>query len=93
MGSNFLPCDRDHLYLLPLALQDWLPEGDLAWVLLDAVAQMDLAAIERTYRADAQEPDAPGSDGTGAADEARTQLVQEARPDGRARASQGRSWL
>ena len=52
MGYNFLPCDRHQLYLLPPALQDWLPESDLAWFLLDAVAQMDLAAIERTYRAD-----------------------------------------
>ena len=39
-------------YLLPPALQDWLPEGDLAWFILDAVAQMNLAAITRTYRAD-----------------------------------------
>ena len=52
MGYNFLPCDRDQLYLLPPALQDWLPEGDLAWFLLDAVAQMDLSAIEQTYRRD-----------------------------------------
>ena len=52
MGYNFLPCDRDQLYLLPPALQDWLPEGDLAWFLLDAVAQMDLGAIEETYRRD-----------------------------------------
>ncbi len=52
MGYNFLPCDRNQLYLLPHALQDWLPESDLAWFLLDAVAQMDLAAIERTYRAE-----------------------------------------
>lgn len=52
MGYNFLPCDRDQLYLLPPALQDWLPEDDLAWFILDAVVQMDLAKIERTYRAD-----------------------------------------
>ena len=52
MSYNFLPCDRDQLYLMPPALQDWLPEGDLAWFLLDAVAQMDLAAIEQTYRRD-----------------------------------------
>ena len=52
MGYNFLPCDRDQLYLLPPALQDWLPEGDLAWFLLDAVAQLDLAAIEQAYRRD-----------------------------------------
>jgi transposase len=52
MGYNFLPCDRDQLYLMPPALQDWLPESDLAWFLLDAVAQMDLSAIEETYRRD-----------------------------------------
>jgi transposase len=52
MGDNFLPCERDPLHLMPPALQDWLPEGDLAWFILDAVAQMKLAAIERTYRAD-----------------------------------------
>ena len=45
MGYNFLPCDRDQLYLLPPALQDWLPESDLAWFLLDAVAQMDLKKL------------------------------------------------
>ena len=52
MGYHFLPCERDQLYLMPPALQDWLPEGDLAWFILDAVAQMNLTAIERTYRAD-----------------------------------------
>jgi transposase len=52
MGYNFLPCDREQLYLMPPALQDWLPESDLAWFLLDAVAQMDLSAIEETYRRD-----------------------------------------
>ncbi|MBI4001599.1 MAG: transposase, partial [Nitrospira defluvii] len=52
MGHNFLPCEREQLYLMPPALQDWLPEGDLAWFILDAVAQMDLTKIERAYRAD-----------------------------------------
>jgi len=52
MGYHFLPCERDQLYLMPPALQDWLPEGDLAWFILDAVAQMNLVAITRTYRAD-----------------------------------------
>jgi transposase len=37
---------------MPPALQNWLPEGDLAWFILDAVAQMDLTKIERAYRAD-----------------------------------------
>ncbi len=49
MGYNFRPCDRDQLDLMPPALQDWPPESDLAWFLLDAVVQMDLVAIEQTY--------------------------------------------
>ena len=52
MGYHLLPCARDQLSLLPPALQDWLPEGDRAWLILDAVAQMNLAANKRTYRAD-----------------------------------------
>jgi hypothetical protein len=52
MGCHILPCDRDPLLLMPPALQDWLPEGDLAWFILDAVAQMDLTKIEQAYRAD-----------------------------------------
>ena len=52
MGYNFLPYDRDQLYLLPPALQDWLPQSDLAWFLVDAVAEMKLGEIQRTYRAD-----------------------------------------
>jgi hypothetical protein len=30
----------------------WLPEGHLAWFVLDAVAQMDLAAFYGAYRRD-----------------------------------------
>jgi len=56
MGYHFLPCERDQLYLLPPALQDWMPEGDLTWFILDAVAQMNLTAITRTYRADGWGP-------------------------------------
>jgi hypothetical protein len=51
MGYHYLPCDRGQLYLMPPALQDWLPEGDLAWFILDAVAQMKLAAIVRIGQA------------------------------------------
>ena len=39
MGDNVLPCARHQRSLLPPAWQDWVPEGDLAWFILDAVAQ------------------------------------------------------
>jgi hypothetical protein len=42
MAYNFLPCDRNQAYLLPPSLADWLPQGHLAWFVLDAVEQIDL---------------------------------------------------
>ena len=52
MAQNFLDCDREQAFLMPLSLRDWLPEGHLAWFVLDAVEQMDLAALYADYRAD-----------------------------------------
>ena len=52
MAQNFLACDRDQELLLPPSLRDWLPEGHLAWFVIDAVAQLDLSAFYGAYRAD-----------------------------------------
>jgi transposase len=50
--QNFIECDREQVFLLPPDVRDWLPEGHLAWFVLDAVAGMDLAAFYRVYRMD-----------------------------------------
>jgi transposase len=52
MAYNLLPSDRDQSYLMPPSLREWLPEGDLAWSVLDAVEQMDLGEFYARYRAD-----------------------------------------
>ena len=52
MAYNFLPCDRNQAYLLPLSLVDWLPEDHLAWFVLDAVEQIDLKPFYKKYRTD-----------------------------------------
>src|SRR5438270_446331 len=52
MAQNFIGCDRDQSFLLPPDLRDWLPEGHLAWFVLDAVAGMDLSGFYGSYRAD-----------------------------------------
>jgi len=52
MAYNFLPCDRNQAYLLPPSLTDWLPEGHLAWFILDAVEQIDLSQFYKKYRVD-----------------------------------------
>ena len=52
MAQNFIACDREQELLLPPSLREWLPEEHLAWFVLDAVEQMDLAAFYAAYRAD-----------------------------------------
>lgn len=52
MAFNFKEYNRDQVYLLPPSLQDWLPTNDLAWLIIDAVSEMDLSAFYRKYRLD-----------------------------------------
>jgi transposase len=52
VAQNFIACDRDQQYLMPPSLAEWLPEGHLAWFVLDAVSQMDLGAFYARYRDD-----------------------------------------
>ena len=52
MGYNFLAVERDQAFLMPPSLTEWLEEDHLAWFVLDAVEQMDLAVFHAGYRAD-----------------------------------------
>jgi transposase len=52
VAQNFLVCDRDQELLLPPSLREWLPEDHLAWFVLDAVEEIDLAAFYGAYRGD-----------------------------------------
>ena len=52
MGQNFLPCDREQELLLPPSLSEWLPEDQLAWFVLEAVAELDLEPFYSAYRRD-----------------------------------------
>jgi transposase len=52
MAQNFIGCDREQSFLLPPDVRDWLPDGHLAWFVLDAVAGMDLSEFYGAYRAD-----------------------------------------
>jgi transposase len=36
---------RDQMFLLPVSMWEWIPEGHLAWFVLDVVAQMDTRAL------------------------------------------------
>lgn len=52
MPQNFIDCDRDQALLMPPSLREWLPEGHLAWFLLNTVDELDLAPFYAAYRAD-----------------------------------------
>ena len=52
MPQNFLYPQRDQPMLMPAAMREWLPEDDLVFIVLDAVAALDLGEFRRRYRAD-----------------------------------------
>ena len=52
MPANFIACDREQAPLLPPGLREWLPEGRLAWFVIDAVAEFDLSRFYGASRDD-----------------------------------------
>src|SRR5260370_26763899 len=52
MAVNVREADRDQLWLMPPSVADWLPEGHLAWFVLDTVKELDLSGFYASYRAD-----------------------------------------
>ena len=52
MPHNFIESHREQGFLLPGDVREWLPADRLAWVVIDAVAEMDLDAFYGAYRAD-----------------------------------------
>lgn len=51
MSKQYQPWTQEQAFLLPPSLRDWLPEGHLAWFILDVVGQLDLSAIEVAIQA------------------------------------------
>lgn len=49
MKTSYLPYDPQQQMLLPQALQDWLPEGHLAYFISDTVDSLDLSALHVRY--------------------------------------------
>ena len=52
MAANYLPYDPQQMMLLPEAMQEWLPEGHLAYFIDDAVDGLDLSAFHARYEKD-----------------------------------------
>ena len=49
--KNYRPWTPEQDYLIPPRPRDWLPEGHLAYFILDVVAQLDLRRIEAVIQA------------------------------------------
>ena len=48
MAQNFLACDREQELLLPPSLREWLPEGHLAWFVIDAVRAAEARPVPKS---------------------------------------------
>lgn len=49
MAFDYVPVDRDQQFLLPPSMRDWLPEGHLAWFVLDVVARVDTSRLHARH--------------------------------------------
>ena len=49
MTTSYLPYEPQQQMLLPHALQDWLPEGHLAYYVSDTIDSLDLSAFHARY--------------------------------------------
>lgn len=52
MAVNVRCGDLDQLMLMPPSVRDWLPEGHLAFFVIDTVAELDLSEFFSAHRAD-----------------------------------------
>ena len=49
MSTSYIPYQPDQQYLLPCALQEWLPQGHLAYFISDTVDSLNLSAFHARY--------------------------------------------
>ena len=49
MSDHFKAVDRETPYLLPVSVQDWLPEQHLARFVVDVVSKLDLHELKMPY--------------------------------------------
>lgn len=49
MVLSYLPVDRDQQFLLPPDVREWLPEGHLAWFVLDVVGRVDTSVLHARH--------------------------------------------
>jgi len=49
MSKTYRPWNPNQQYLLPPSVQDWLPENDLVYFVLEVASELDISAITQKY--------------------------------------------
>lgn len=49
MSTSYVPYQPDQQYLLPCALQEWLPQGHLAYFISDTIDSLNLSGFHARY--------------------------------------------
>lgn len=49
MAFSYIAVDRDQQFLFPPDMRDWLPEGHLAWFVLDVVERLDTSELHKAH--------------------------------------------
>ena len=52
MSYNFVPCNRDQLFILPPDIREWVPGDHLVWFVLDLMDHIDQSGFYDGYRED-----------------------------------------
>jgi transposase len=52
MDKKFKECNRGQMYLLPPSLEEWLPQGHLAYFIIELMDHLDLGEIYQSYGGD-----------------------------------------
>jgi len=54
MSKTYRPWKPNQQWLFPPSIQDWLPENDLVYFLIDTVGELDISAITQKYEQEAR---------------------------------------
>ncbi len=49
MAFSYIRADRDQMFLMPADMREWLPEGHLAWFVVDVVERLDTSQLHKAH--------------------------------------------
>jgi transposase len=49
MAYDYVPCDRDQLFLMSMSMREWVDEGHLAWFVIELVERVDTSGFDARH--------------------------------------------